>query len=161
MNCFDYILYLLHQTTLIECLKCATTGELPPNCDRGKSFVHDPKVSGDTEVKGQIRLQFKAANKKKYITVRSFQVTQKKKTTQFKQLESVLSTKGEDGETKSSSYKCTDMDKLIPELMGVSKAILENGKCYYYVVQDETLWAFHFQYYSDFLSPRRRKLAAQ
>ncbi|KAF0980018.1 hypothetical protein FDP41_001171 [Naegleria fowleri] len=114
------------KTTLIECLKCATTGELPPNCDRGKSFVHDPKVSGDTEVKGQIRLQFKAANKKKYITVRSFQVTQKKKTTQFKQLESVLSTKGEDGETKSSSYKCTDMDKLIPELMGVSKAILEN-----------------------------------
>jgi DNA repair protein RAD50 len=115
------------QTTIIECLKCATTGELPPNCDRGKSFIHDPKVSGDSEVKGQIRLQFKAANKKRYITVRSFQVTQKKKTTQFKQLESVLMTKGDDGESKNNSYKCTDMDKLIPECMGVSKAILENG----------------------------------
>ena len=113
------------KTTIIECLKCATTGELPPNSDRGRSFIN--QVSGDSEVKGQIRLQFKAANKKKYITVRSFQVTQKKKTTQFKQLESVLSTKGDDGEIKNNSYKCTDMDKLIPECMGVSKAILENG----------------------------------
>lgn len=29
--------------TVIECLKYATTGELPPNT-KGGAFVHDPKV---------------------------------------------------------------------------------------------------------------------
>jgi DNA repair protein RAD50 len=32
--------------TVIECLKQACTGELPPNTRNGQSFVHDPKVRG-------------------------------------------------------------------------------------------------------------------
>lgn len=32
------------KTTLIECLKYATTGELPPN-SKGGAFVYDPKAS--------------------------------------------------------------------------------------------------------------------
>lgn len=31
------------KTTIIECLKYATTGELPPNTKNG-AFIHDPKV---------------------------------------------------------------------------------------------------------------------
>lgn len=31
------------KTTIIECLKYATTGEMPPN-SKGGAFVHDPKV---------------------------------------------------------------------------------------------------------------------
>jgi hypothetical protein len=31
--------------TVIECLKQACTGELPPNTRSGQSFVHDPKAS--------------------------------------------------------------------------------------------------------------------
>ena len=31
------------KTTIIECLKYATTGELPPN-SKGGAFIHDPKV---------------------------------------------------------------------------------------------------------------------
>lgn len=31
------------KTTIIECLKYATTGDLPPN-SKGGAFVHDPKV---------------------------------------------------------------------------------------------------------------------
>ena len=30
--------------TIIECLKQATTGEMPPNTRSGQSFIHDPKV---------------------------------------------------------------------------------------------------------------------
>lgn len=30
--------------TIIECLKQATTGELPPNTRSGQSFIHDPRV---------------------------------------------------------------------------------------------------------------------
>lgn len=32
------------KTTIIECLKYATTGELPPN-SKGGAFIHDPKVN--------------------------------------------------------------------------------------------------------------------
>lgn len=31
--------------TIIECLKQACTGDLPPNCRSGHSFIHDPKVT--------------------------------------------------------------------------------------------------------------------
>lgn len=30
--------------TIIECLKQACTGDLPPNTRSGQSFIHDPKV---------------------------------------------------------------------------------------------------------------------
>lgn len=32
------------KTTIIECLKQATTGAMPPNSKNGQSFVHDPLV---------------------------------------------------------------------------------------------------------------------
>lgn len=34
------------KTTIIECLKYACTGALPPGARNGQSFVHDPKVCG-------------------------------------------------------------------------------------------------------------------
>lgn len=33
--------------TIIECLKYATTGDLPPN-SKGGAFIHDPKVTRST-----------------------------------------------------------------------------------------------------------------
>ena len=41
------------KTTIIECLKFSTTGSLPPNTNSGKSFIHDPKMEGNTEVSGR------------------------------------------------------------------------------------------------------------
>ncbi len=32
------------KTTIIECLKYATTGDMPPN-SKGGAFIHDPKVA--------------------------------------------------------------------------------------------------------------------
>lgn len=34
---------MLTGQTIIECLKYATTGDLPPN-SKGGAFIHDPKV---------------------------------------------------------------------------------------------------------------------
>ncbi|GBG87082.1 hypothetical protein CBR_g44539 [Chara braunii] len=70
------------KTTIIECLKHACTGELPPNARSGQSFVHDPKKV-------------------------------------------------------CMSYRCADIDREVPKLMGVSKAILENV---IFVHQDEANW---------------------
>lgn len=41
------------KTTIIECLKVATTGALPPGARSGQSFIHDPKIAGTNEVKAR------------------------------------------------------------------------------------------------------------
>ncbi|KAI5081778.1 hypothetical protein GOP47_0001521 [Adiantum capillus-veneris] len=126
------------KTTIIESLKHACTGELPPNARSGQSFVHDPKVAGETEVKGQIKLRFKTAAAKDVVCIRSFQLTQKGTKLEYKAIESVLQTIDPlSGEKVCLSYRCADMDREVPALMGVSKAILENV---IFVHQDEANW---------------------
>ncbi|VFQ75595.1 unnamed protein product [Cuscuta campestris] len=126
------------KTTIIECLKVACTGELPPNARSGHSFVHDPKVAGETETKGQIKLRFKTAAGKDVVCIRSFQLTQKATKMEYKAIESVLQTiNPHTGEKVCLSYRCADMDREIPALMGVSKAILENV---IFAHQDEANW---------------------
>ncbi|XP_050372019.1 DNA repair protein RAD50 [Argentina anserina] len=126
------------KTTIIECLKLSCTGEMPPNARSGHSFIHDPKVGGETETKGQIKLRFKTAAGKDVVCIRSFQLTQKVSKMEFKAIESVLQTiNPHTGEKVCLSYRCADMDREIPALMGVSKAILENV---IFVHQDEANW---------------------
>ncbi|CAA7027279.1 unnamed protein product [Microthlaspi erraticum] len=126
------------KTTIIECLKLSCTGELPPNARSGQSFIHDPKVSGETETKAQIKLRFKTAAGKDVVCIRSFQLTQKAKKMEYKAIDSVLQTiNPHTGEKVCLSYRCADMDREIPALMGVSKAILENV---IFVHQDESSW---------------------
>lgn len=126
------------KTTIIECLKLSCTGELPPNARSGQSFIHDPKVAGETETKAQIKLRFKTAVAKDVVCIRSFQLTQKASKMEYKAIESVLQTINPNtGEKVCLSYRCADMDREIPALMGVSKAILENV---IFVHQDEANW---------------------
>eukprot|EP00697_Spironema_sp_BW2_P001969 gnl/Spiro4/1263_TR677_c0_g1_i1.p1 gnl/Spiro4/1263_TR677_c0_g1~~gnl/Spiro4/1263_TR677_c0_g1_i1.p1 ORF type:complete len:1308 (-),score=450.09 gnl/Spiro4/1263_TR677_c0_g1_i1:309-4232(-) len=115
------------KTTIIECLKYACTGELPPNSDRGHSFVHDPKVAGIAEVKAQVKLEFRTVMGKVIVATRSMQLTMTsgKKPT-FKALENVIYTKDASGERQSHSHRCADIDKEIPQLMGVSPAVLHS-----------------------------------
>ncbi|XP_077250252.1 DNA repair-recombination protein (RAD50) [Tasmannia lanceolata] len=126
------------KTTIIECLKLSLTGELPPNARSGQSFIHDPKVAGETETKAQIKLRFKTAAAKDVVCIRSFQLTQKASKMEYKAIESVLQTiNPHTGEKVCLSYRCADMDREIPALMGVSKAILENV---IFVHQDDANW---------------------
>lgn len=121
------------KTTIIECLKMASSGALPPNSRNGHGFVHDPQVAHLPEVKAQIRMLFRTgvmARDKEICAIRSFQLTNKRaggkiKPT-FKALESVLRTEKDDGTRASLSHRCADMDTQVPELMGVSRAILES-----------------------------------
>ncbi|KAF8349440.1 hypothetical protein F5887DRAFT_914397 [Amanita rubescens] len=117
------------KTTIIECLKYATTGEQPPGT-RGGAFVHDPKMANEKEVKAQVKLRFYAANGTRMLVVRNLSVTVKKTAgLTMKTLESILGLA--DGEEKNGkraviSTKCAEMDSEIPQLLGVSKAVLEN-----------------------------------
>ncbi|KAG6428369.1 hypothetical protein SASPL_112620 [Salvia splendens] len=132
------------KTTIIECLKVACTGELPPNARSGHSFVHDPKVAGETETKGQIKLRFKTAARKDVVCIRSFQLTQKATKMEYKAIESVLQTiNPQTGEIcfciMGYYFQCRTALGIreIPALMGVSKAVLENV---IFVHQDEANW---------------------
>ena len=103
-----------------------TTGSAPPSSDKGKSFVHDPKVSGVTEVKAQLKLRFKNYGGQRMVVVRSMQLTQKPKTSTFKQMDGVIRTRKDNGENTSYTHKCGELDKAVPMMIGVSKAVLES-----------------------------------
>ena len=60
-----------------------------------------PQVSGDIEVKGQIKLQCKTVAGKPFVVVRSFQLTQKKGSKyEFKALDQTISTVNEQGKVR-------------------------------------------------------------
>ncbi|KAL4080977.1 P-loop containing nucleoside triphosphate hydrolase protein [Scleroderma citrinum] len=117
------------KTTIIECLKYATTGDQPPNT-RGGAFVHDPKMANEKEVKAQVKLRFHAANGIRMLVVRNLSVTAKKTGLTMKTLESILaladSNVEKSGKRGAISTKCAEIDAEIPHLLGVSKSVLEN-----------------------------------
>ena len=43
------------KTTIIECLRMATCGSLPPYTNNGKSWIFDPKLKGHPECRGIIK----------------------------------------------------------------------------------------------------------
>ncbi|NXB79287.1 RAD50 protein, partial [Donacobius atricapilla] len=123
------------KTTIIECLKYICTGDFPPGT-KGKTFVHDPKVANETDVRAQIRLQFRDVNGELIAVQRSMICTQKGKTPEFKTLESVI-TRTKHGEKVSLSSKCAEIDREMISALGVSKSVLNNV---IFCHQEESNW---------------------
>ncbi|GAB1296065.1 DNA repair protein RAD50 [Apodemus speciosus] len=112
------------KTTIIECLKYICTGDFPPGT-KGNTFVHDPKVAQETDVRAQIRLQFRDVNGEMVAVQRSMLCSQKSKKTEFKTLEGVI-TRTKHGEKVSLSSKCAEIDREMISCLGVSKSVLNN-----------------------------------
>ncbi|CAG7990071.1 unnamed protein product [Penicillium salamii] len=123
------------KTTIIECLKYATTGDLPPN-SKGGAFIHDPKLCGEKEVLAQVKLSFKATSGAKMVATRSLQLTVKKTTRQQKTLEGQL-LMIKNGERTAISSRVAELDQIMPQYLGVSKAVLDSV---IFCHQDESLW---------------------
>ncbi|RSM07741.1 hypothetical protein CEP52_005061 [Fusarium oligoseptatum] len=123
------------KTTIIECLKYATTGELPPN-SKGGAFIHDPKLCGEKEVLAQVKLQFRSINDRQHVATRSIQLTVKKTTRSQKTLDCSLVVVN-NGERTTTSTRTAQLDEMIPERLGVSPAILD---AVIFCHQDESLW---------------------
>ncbi|NXK86738.1 RAD50 protein, partial [Formicarius rufipectus] len=123
------------KTTIIECLKYICTGDFPPGT-KGKTFVHDPKVANETDVRAQIRLQFRDVNGEVVAVQRSMVCSQKGKTPEFKTLESVI-TRTKLGEKVSLSSKCAEIDREMISALGVSKSVLNNV---IFCHQEESNW---------------------
>ncbi|KNH06487.1 DNA repair protein Rad50 [Perkinsela sp. CCAP 1560/4] len=127
------------KTTIIEACLNATTGGLPVGADKG-SFVHDPRVLGEREVRGQIRMTFRANTGQDMQVTRTFQsrVTKGKVVTQT--VDASLAYK--DAVTKkttSGTFRCSDIDKIIPDLLGVSPSVLTNV---IFCHQEDANWCF-------------------
>lgn len=122
--------------TIIESLKYATTGELPPNSKTGGAFIHDPRLRNEKELLAQVKLSFRSTSGVRMVATRNLQVTIKKSTRSQKTLEgSLLMLK--DGEKHSISTRVAELDTIIPQYLGVSKAVLDNV---IFCHQEESLW---------------------
>lgn len=129
------------KTTIIECLKYATTGDLPPN-SKGGAFIHDPNIANRNIVHAQVKLAFRGFGDKSMIVQRSMQLSKKRgragtaTTNTFKTLEGQLSVISKGVKTTKSS-KNAELDTMVPQYLGASKAVLD------YVIfchQDDSLW---------------------
>ncbi|KAI0443236.1 AAA domain-containing protein [Xylaria telfairii] len=123
------------KTTIIECLKYATTGELPPN-SKGGAFINDPRLSGNSDVHAQVKLLYNVPPSTNYIATRSVLLTVKKTTRSQKTLEGTLQSIY-DGEKTVVSSKEANLNKLISDTLGVSPAVLD---AVIFCHQEESLW---------------------
>ncbi|KAH8871429.1 DNA repair protein RAD50 [Schistosoma japonicum] len=116
------------KTTVIECLKYSATGELPPGSKTGCSFIHDPRIVHENEVKAKVTLQIRDVKGCPMVVSRALMATQRDKTKQgtLKTLDGSIKRQYPDGRVTSVSLRCTDLDQEMITSLGVSKAVLEN-----------------------------------
>ncbi|CAH8544903.1 unnamed protein product [Dicrocoelium dendriticum] len=116
------------KTTIIECLKYSTTGDLPPGSKTGCSFIHDPRVAQETEVKAKVTLQIRDVRGQPMTVSRALVATQRDKAKQgtLRTLDGTIKRLLPDGRDTSISSKCADIDSEMVTSLGVSKAVLEN-----------------------------------
>ncbi|XP_053688299.1 DNA repair protein RAD50 [Sabethes cyaneus] len=118
------------KTTIIECLKYGLTGEVPPGTDRGKAFVHDPKIFNTVESLGQVKLMVKDITGNRVTATRSMKVSHKGNTKQakFETLDSVVTMENvaTGQKTNISRPRVADINNDMCDAMGVSKAIINN-----------------------------------
>lgn len=125
------------KTTIIEALRYATTGDLPPHT-KAQSFVHDPRMARQDTVYGCVKLRATAASGRPFLVTRNFQLQQQRnKTASFKTNESSIKSVDAHGNTSNVSKKCSDINSEVPMLLGVSKAVLDNV---IFVHQEDASW---------------------
>lgn len=98
--------------------------------------MNDPKMTGDKEVRAQIKLLFQTSSGKAMLCTRSMQLLMKRTTMTFKTLEGQLQVVN-NGEKTILSTKVAELDSQVPLNLGVSRAVLE------YVIfchQEDSLW---------------------
>ncbi|TVY56977.1 DNA repair protein RAD50 [Lachnellula cervina] len=124
------------KTTIIECLKYATTGQQPPNSVKG-AFIHDPKLCGEKEVMAQVKLRLKDTQGNKVVVTRSVSLTsQRGGAYKMTTLDGNLLI-DRNGERTSTSNKVAGMNEAMLDFLGVSPAILDNV---IFCHQDDSLW---------------------
>ncbi|GFO47554.1 DNA repair protein rad50 [Plakobranchus ocellatus] len=119
------------KTTIIECLKYAATGDMPPGSKgaSGGNFIHDPKLAKEREIKAQVKLMIRDITGSACTVERSMIAKVKDgkgEKTKMQTLDGVLTRRNQEGEKHSITSRCADLNREMIGAMGVSKAVLEN-----------------------------------
>lgn len=93
-------------------------------------------MCGEKEVLAQVKLQFKDPSGAKLVAARNISVTVQKTKYQQKTLDCSL-LRHANGERVVISSRNAEIDKFVPQYLGVSKAVLDNV---IFCHQDESLW---------------------
>lgn len=123
------------KTSVIECLNYMATGDMPPG-SKGNLFVHDPKIAGEIEVRGQIKLKFRDVTGNPIVVTRTLVSEQKGKMVRTRTMEGNIMREVH-GERQSLSSKCADINREMISFLGVSKAVLDNV---IFCHQEESNW---------------------
>ncbi|KRZ18135.1 putative aconitate hydratase, mitochondrial [Trichinella zimbabwensis] len=123
------------KTTIIECLKYATIGSLPPG-GRGTIFIHDPKIANLPEVNAQVKLKFTDTLGATAVVSKSMTCFQRKNKMESRSLDGTIQRKI-NGQTTSVSMRCMDIEAEMVNLLGVSKPILDSV---IFCHQEESNW---------------------
>jgi len=124
------------KTTIIEALKFATTGIMPPGAKTGGAWIHDPGLEGERETMAQVKLGFHAPNGTRLVATRSLQLSAKKAQRSQKALEACLLMERH-GQKTTLSTRVAELDQQVPNYLGVSTSLLENV---IFCHQEESLW---------------------
>ena len=124
------------KTTIIESLKYAVTGILPPGAKVGGAFIHDPALNGETKSFAQVKLAFTSTKKVPLVATRNLELTVKKTGRAMKTLEASLLLKRQ-GDEQSLSTRVVELDQILPRYLGASTAVIENV---IFCHQEESLW---------------------
>ena len=96
------------------------------------------QIQGEVEVKAQIKLRLTSRAGQAVVVSRSFSLTRRKAGLAFKALDQAVQTYDPATRAKAATtYRCADMDRLVPGLMGVSPAVLDNVV---FVHQEDSNW---------------------
>ncbi|XP_076736407.1 DNA repair protein RAD50 isoform X2 [Maylandia zebra] len=123
------------KTTIIECLKFATSGELPPG-SKGSAFVHDPKDAQRTVVRAQIELSLSDIKGEEIEIQRFVSCSLIENKYSFKSEEQNIK-RTKDGRRVSRSVKCGDLHQEVTSALGVSKSVLNDV---IFCHQEESNW---------------------
>lgn len=100
----------------------------------------DPQVARQSDVIGSIKLKFVALNGQPLLAIRTMQLKMRGGKQEFHKLEQFIKSRNpQTGLTRAINYNVGEIDKQMPELFGVSKAILENVV---FCHQEDSLWPF-------------------
>jgi len=131
-----HCIFILHSLqTIIECLKYVTTGDLPPNT-KGGAFVHDPKLVGEREVRGVVKLKFRDVTGNQVVCHRMLASIQKPRKIEQRTLDCSLE-KIVGGQKIKITTRCAEIDREMIAHLGVSKAILNHV---IFCHQEESSW---------------------
>ena len=100
-----------------------TSGSFPPGSDRGKNFIHDPKMTKESKVIGTGKLEFIGVDGKRYVISRSIEAQKTKAGVKMRTLDNTIAYE-ENNEKKHINQNCLDINSEMLRHLGVTEPIL-------------------------------------